>query len=147
MDANAERDITNLVYGLAEAIDDGDGDRIEQTFGDATFQLGDHEPLVGGSAFRRIVERSMLRYDGRPRTLHVVTNLRMDVDEHHGVATSTAYVVVFQGLPDFPLQPILTGRYDDEFARDGGGTWRWVVRRMRTDHVGDTSRHTVTDLT
>ena len=38
------RQVANLVYGLAEAIDDGDHERIESIFGDATFQLGDLDP-------------------------------------------------------------------------------------------------------
>ena len=148
MGLTAEQQIANLVYGLAEAIDDGDHDRIEQLFGEATFRLGDHEPRVGGAAFRRTVARSMLLYQGRPRTLHVVTNLHVELDDvDGGSARSRASVVVFQGLPDFALQAVLTGRYDDEFARDEHGTWRWTARRMRMDHVGDTSRHTRTDLT
>ncbi len=143
----ADRQIANLVYGMAEAIDDGDHDRIEALFGDATFQLADREPRVGGAAFRRTIERSVVHYDdGRPRTLHVVTNLQIDVDDEMGVARSKAYVTVFQARPDFPLQPVLTGRYHDEFALADGGYWRWVARRMQMDHVGDTSRHTPTAL-
>lgn len=143
----AEREIANLVHGLAEAIDDGDHDRIERLFGDATFQLGEHEPRVGGAAFRRVIERSAIHYeDGTPRTQHVVSNLQIDVDEDAGTARSRAYVTVLQALPDFPLQVVLAGRYADQFARDGAGRWRWVARRMRITHVGDTSRHTNTAL-
>lgn len=145
--APAERQIANLVYGLAEALDDGDHDRIERLFGEATFRLGDHEPRVGGAAFRRTVERSMIHYDdGRPHTLHVVTNLVIDVDDRAGTASSKAYVTVFQARPDFPLQAVLTGRYHDEFRCDDDGVWHWRSRRMHMDHVGDTSRHTSTNL-
>jgi 3-phenylpropionate/cinnamic acid dioxygenase small subunit len=146
MAESADRQVANFVYGLAEAIDDGDHDRIEQLFGDATFQLGDREPRHGGAAFRRTIERSAIHYDGRPRTLHVVTNLQVDVDEDGRTAQSRAYVTVFQAVADFPLQAVLTGRYHDEFASDESGEWRWVLRRMTMDHVGDTSRHTRTDL-
>jgi hypothetical protein len=144
--APPERQIANLVYGLAEAIDDGDHARIERLFGDATFQLGDREPRVGGAAFRRTIERSAIHYDGRPRTLHVVTNLQIELDERDGSARSKAYITVFQCLPDFPLQAVLTGRYHDTFRVDEAGTWRWVKRRMTIDHIGDTSRHTNTRL-
>jgi 3-phenylpropionate/cinnamic acid dioxygenase small subunit len=143
----AERQIANLVYGLAEALDDGDHDRIEALLGEATFQLGERETRVGGAAFRRTVERSMILYeDGTPRTLHVVSNLTIEVDDDTGTATSKSYVTVFQGLPDFPLQAVLTGRYLDSFACDSTGTWRWRSRRMRIDQLGDTSRHTNTNL-
>jgi hypothetical protein len=144
----AERQIANLVFGLAEALDDGDHDRIERLFGQATFQLGDREPRQGGAAFRRTVERSMIHYDdGRPHTLHVVSNLQIETDDVDArSARSKAYVTVFQAVPDFPLQPVLTGRYLDEFEADDAGTWHWRSRRMRLDHVGDTSRHTNTTL-
>jgi hypothetical protein len=141
-----DRQIGNLVYGLAEAIDDGDHERIEVLFGDAIFQLGDHPPRVGGAAFRSTIERSAIHYDGKPRTLHVVTNLQIDVDDDGAIARSRSYVTVFQALPDFPLQPVLTGRYHDEFSIDSEGSCRWAARRMRIDHLGDTSRHTKTEL-
>lgn len=144
---DAVRRISNLVYGLAEAIDDGDHDRIEALMGDATFCLDDNEPRVGGAAFRRTVERSVIHYDGRPRTLHVVSNLQVDVDLVAGVASSQSYVTVLQARPDFPLQAVLTGRYRDRFRCDDTGVWTWVERRMTIDHLGDTSRHTRTDLT
>jgi 3-phenylpropionate/cinnamic acid dioxygenase small subunit len=141
-----DRQIANLVYGLAEAIDDGDHDRIEQLFGAATFRLADREPRVGGAAFRRTIERSAIHYDGRPRTLHLVTNLQIEVDEAGTRARSRSYVTVFQCLADFPLQPVLAGRYYDEFTKDEAGTWSWLSRDMRMDHLGDTSRHTRTTL-
>jgi hypothetical protein len=145
--APVDRQIANLVYGLAEAIDDGNHERIEQLFGEATFQLGDHPPRVGGAAFRRTIERSAIHYDdGTPRTLHVVSNLRVDVDDDGRRARSKAYVTVFQALPDFPLQAVLTGRYFDEFEVDDDGRWHWRSRRMQMDHLGDTSRHTNTTL-
>jgi 3-phenylpropionate/cinnamic acid dioxygenase small subunit len=144
--ASAERQVANFVFGLAEAIDDGDHDRIEALFGGATFQLEEREPRVGGAAFRRTVERSVIHYDGRPRTLHVVTNLQIAVDDDRGMARSNAYVTVLQAVDDFPLQPVLTGRYDDEFASDDSVIWHWVSRRMQMVHLGDTSHHTKTNL-
>jgi 3-phenylpropionate/cinnamic acid dioxygenase small subunit len=143
---SAERQVANLVFGMAEAIDDGDHERIEALFGDATFQLEDREPRVGGAAFRRTVERSVIHYDGRPRTLHVITNLQIEVDDERGVARSKAYVTVFQAAADLPLQPVLTGRYHDEFASDVSGIWHWVARHMQIEHLGNTSRHTKTNL-
>ena len=142
---SAERQIANFVFGLAEAIDDGDHDRIEALFGDATFQLADREPRVGGAAFRRTVERSVIHYDGRPRTLHVVTNLQIDVDDERGRGALEGVRDRPPSRPDFPLQPVLTGRYHDEFASDDSGIWHWVARHMQMDHVGDTSHHTKTE--
>jgi 3-phenylpropionate/cinnamic acid dioxygenase small subunit len=141
-----DRQIANFVYGMAEAIDDGDHDRIEALFGDATFQLAGREPRIGGAAFRRTIERSVIHYEGRPCTLHVVTNLQIDVEDDMGIARSKAYVTVFQARPDFPLQPVLTGRYHDEFASTEDGLWHWVARHMQMDHIGDTTHHTNTNF-
>ena len=41
---------------------------------------------------------------------------------------------------DLAPQPIVSGRYQDRFERRGG-QWRFVERRVRTDLVGDVSRH------
>ena len=82
-----------------------------------------------------------LRYDdGTPRTKHVTTNLAINVDEEAGTATARSYFTALQALPDLPLQTIVAGRYHDRFERRDG-EWRFVDRRVRTDLVGDVSRH------
>jgi hypothetical protein len=144
--AAATQAIANLIFGLAEAIDDADHDRIERLFGDATFRLGDRPPRQGGAAFRQVIERSMLLHDGRPKTHHVVTNLQVELAEDGRSATTRSYVTVLQAVSGFPLQPVLAGRYHDRFELDDAGTWRWVERRMTIELVGDTSRHTPTQL-
>ena len=62
-------------------------------------------------------------------TKHVTTNVVVDVDEDAGTATASAYVTIFQALPDFPLQPIFSGRYQDRLTRTDGG-WHWTERRV-----------------
>jgi 3-phenylpropionate/cinnamic acid dioxygenase small subunit len=78
--------------------------------------------------------------DGTPRTKHVTTNLAIEVDEEGGTARSRSYFTALQALPDLALQPIVSGRYHDCFERHNG-QWRFVERRVRTDLVGDVSRH------
>lgn len=142
-----ERAITNQVYALAEAIDDGDLDRVATVFGDATFRLAGAEPRLGGGALARTIERSMLRYEGgRPSTLHQITNLLVQIDEPAGRATADSAVTVYQARPDLPLQAILGGRYHDEFHRRDDGSWAWASRSMTIDLVGDTSKHTANRL-
>jgi hypothetical protein len=51
-----------------------------------------------------------------------------------------SYFTVFQALPDFPLQPIIAGRYHDAFERVDG-TWRFADRLILSDLIGDLSRH------
>ena len=87
-----------------------------------------------------LVDNIIVYDDGTPRTKHVTTNLGIEVDEAGGTAVARSYFTALKALPDLPLQPIVSGRYDDRFERRGG-QWRFVERRVRTDLVGDLSRH------
>jgi hypothetical protein len=84
---------------------------------------------------------STRRYeDGTPHTKHVTSNVLIDVDEAAGTASARSYFTVFQALPDFPLQPIIAGRYHDRFERVAG-RWRFSERKMIPELFGDLSRH------
>jgi hypothetical protein len=48
---------------------------------------------------------------------------------------------VFQATDALPLQPIITGRYRDKFARSVEGVWRFTERCFFVDQVGDLSNH------
>src|SRR5436305_10103970 len=78
--------------------------------------------------------------DGTPRTKHVTTNIAIEIDEAAGTAVSRSYFTALQALPDLTLQPIVSGRYHDRFERRDG-QWRFVQRHVRTDLLGDMSRH------
>jgi hypothetical protein len=51
-----------------------------------------------------------------------------------------SYFTALQAPPDMALQPIVSGRYHDRFARRDGNC-RFVERRVQTDLVGEVSRH------
>lgn len=145
--ASDRRAIANLVYGLAAAIDDGDLDRVETIFGDAVFVLSGREPRAGGAALRRVIERGMRFYDGSPRTLHVVTNLAIEVDEARTSAFARSTISVLQAVPPaFPLQVVMAGRYHDRFHRRASGEWQFTERVMHVGLVGDTSFHSSTSF-
>ena len=57
--------------------------------------------MRGREAVEKIF-RAMVRVyeDGTPRTKHVTTNIRIDVDDDAGTAEAHSYVTVFQALPD-----------------------------------------------
>jgi 3-phenylpropionate/cinnamic acid dioxygenase small subunit len=78
-------------------------------------------------------------HDGSPGTRHVTANPVIEVDGD--IARCRSSYVVFQGVDDFGLQPIASGRYADTFTRDDEGSWRWSERRYALDHVGDLSHH------
>ena len=134
------RAIERLIATYAELVDDGDFAAVGRLLADATF-TGGAGAVSGGDAIEKMLRDIVIVYDdGTPRTKHVTTNLAIEVDEEAGTAVSRAYFTVLQALPDLALQPIVSGRYLDHFERRDG-EWRFVERRVRTDLLGDVSRH------
>jgi 3-phenylpropionate/cinnamic acid dioxygenase small subunit len=134
------RAIERLIATYAELVDDGDFASVGLLLADATF-TGGAGSVNGGAAIERMLRDNVIVYDdGTPRTKHVTTNLAIEVDEDAGTAISRSYFTALQALPDLALQPIASGRYYDRFERRNG-QWRFVERRVRTDLVGDVSRH------
>ena len=138
--ASSHRAIESLIARYAELVDDGDFAGVGALLAEATF-TGGAGSVSGGNAIEQMLRDNLILYeDGTPRTKHVTTNLAIEVDEDAGTAAARSYFTVLQALPDLPLQPIAGGRYHDRFERRDG-QWRFVERRVRTDLVGDVSRH------
>ena len=134
------RVIERLIATYAELVDGGDFAAVGRLLADATF-TGGAGVVRGGDAIEKMLSDIVIVYDdGTPRTKHVTTNLAIEVDEEAGTAVSRAYFTALQALPDLALQPIVSGRYHDRFERRDG-RWRFVERCVRTDLVGDVSRH------
>lgn len=134
------RAIESLITTYAELVDGGDFAGVGALLADATF-TGGAGSVAGREAIATMLHNSVIVYDdGTPRTKHITTNLAIEVDEEAGTAVSRSYFTALQALPDLALQPIVSGRYHDRFARRDG-QWRFVERRVRTDLVGNVSRH------
>jgi 3-phenylpropionate/cinnamic acid dioxygenase small subunit len=137
---SSHRAIENLIATYAELVDDGDFAGVGILLADATF-TGGAGSVSGADAIEKMLSDSLIVYDdGTPRTKHVTTNVAIEVDEEAGTAVSRSYFTALQALPDLALQPIVSGRYHDCFERRDG-QWRFTERRVRTDLVGDVSRH------
>lgn len=131
--------IRTLIHRYAELLDDGDLDGVAALFARATFRsTRTGEVRRGVDQVRRVYDDVIL-YDGRPCTQHMVANVTI-VSDGPPVATARSSFTVFQALPDFPLQPILAGRYEDEFQYVDGAWW-FTDRLVCADLVGDLSRH------
>jgi ketosteroid isomerase-like protein len=134
------RAIENLIASYAELVDHGDFAGVGLLLADATF-TGAAGSVTGAGAIEKMLRDNVIVYDdGTPRTKHVTTNIAIEVDEEAGTAVSRSYFTALQALPDLALQPIVSGSYQDRFERRDG-QWRFVERRVRTDLVGDVSRH------
>jgi 3-phenylpropionate/cinnamic acid dioxygenase small subunit len=142
------REIENLLYLYAERMDAGDFEAVAELFAHAEILAPSQETTVSGyeevlSMYRhsaRIYEQT-----GTPCTKHVTTNAIIEVDEKNDIATAKSYFTVFQALEDFPLQPIMAGRYHDRFERIAG-KWRFSERKMLPELYGDLSRHLLFDV-
>ena len=137
-------EIRNLLFRYAEALDTTtDFSGLEELFAHARIRvLGEGDATIDGPGLVRIMTEQVVRHpDGLLHTKHVTTNAIVEVDEEAGTATARSYYTVFQQLDDFQLQPIVTGRYHDEFER-ADGRWRFSFRDYTlVDQVGDLGRH------
>lgn len=137
---SSSRAIENLIATYAELVDDGDFAGVGNLLAHATF-TGSTGSVSGRDAIENMLRDNVIIYDdGTPRTKHVTTNVAIELDEAAGTAVSRSYFTVLQALPELVLQPIVSGRYQDRFERRDG-QWRFVERRVRTDLLGDVSRH------
>ena len=139
--------IEALLYTYAERIDAGDFEGVGALFAHAEIKAPAQEHGVRGqAAVQALYERTTRRYedDGTPHTKHVTSNVQVDF-EAPDAASGRSYFTVFQGLPDFPLQAIIAGRYHDRFERVDGA-WRFSERVMLPELYGDLSRHLLIEL-
>jgi hypothetical protein len=139
-------DIQALIYRYAQHIDNGDLEGAAALFANGKLVATDAEgravDIVGAAAVRALYQSYTRLYedDGTPHTLHMTTNVLVDVAQDGGSASASSYAMVFQALPDFPLQPIIGVRYHDRFVK-AGLAWQFAERRIETYLHGDLSRH------
>ena len=142
---DSARQIENLLYTYAERIDAGDLDGVAELFAHGRIcgmEDGPSETVfTGTTGVRKMYEMATRLYDdGTPKTKHLTSNVRIDVDDDAGTARSTANYLVTQATPEFQLQVIVTGHYRDTFHRIDDAWW-FDTRIMFVDQIGDTSHH------
>ena len=145
--------VRGLLAAYGELLDAADFAGLGQLLADAVLADESGTPFATGAAevagFYGATVR--LHADGTPRTHHLVLGTRFlpeDAPDRAGCRSS--YLVLHQ--PDGgALAPMVTGTYDDTFARSGppgeSGGWRFVERRMGLRLVGDLSTHLAFDPT
>jgi ketosteroid isomerase-like protein len=146
---NSYQAIKNLIYTYADRIDAGDYAGLAQLFEHAviTAEAMD-DPIQGSDNVEAMYAASTRLYPdtGTPKTKHVTTNVIIEVDEASDTATARAYYTVMQAIAgSLALQPVIAGRYRDEFERVDG-VWRFSRRHMYIDLVGDLSQHLLFEL-
>jgi hypothetical protein len=133
--------IRNLLGRYCELIDAGDLDGVAGLFDGAVLRDdAGHEVGRGREGAARLYAGTRLHADGTPRTRHLTANSIIEVDEDAGTATARSAYVVFQATDALALQPIVTGRYRDRFARRDG-EWSFTERTFTVDLVGNVAEH------
>lgn len=143
MIADARAAIETLIYTYAERLDLGDLVGVGQLFADSTYGPVGAEPLRGAQSVTDIMVASVQLHGGIPRTKHVTTNVIIEVAAD--TATARSYFTVFQACGGIDLQPIVQGRYHDEF-RCCDRAWSFAARVVFMDAIGDVSRHLKFDV-
>lgn len=144
--AAAATAVANLVGRYAECIDAGDYAGAGRLLAHAGVGGEEGALLRGEDAVAGLFTATARRYgDGTPRTKHVTTNLIVEVEDGAREAAARSYFTVFQATAEFPLQPILCGRYRDRFEYVDGA-WRFAERRFAIDLVGDVSHHMLANV-
>jgi hypothetical protein len=133
--------ITALLHEYAFRLDAGDLEGVGELFAHAELGSSVRPERRRGAEEARGNYRGVIIYDdGTPRTMHCITNVTVHVDDGAGSAWARSYFTVLQAVDDFPLQPIIAGKYHDRFER-ADGQWRFTERIIHPDLIGDLSRH------
>ncbi|MFM7063649.1 MAG: nuclear transport factor 2 family protein [Actinomycetes bacterium] len=143
----SDRDaVVALLAAYADAIDAGDFSLVADLLAAAEVQTADGLVVATGrdEVLAMYQGTTRLHHDGTPRTAHLVANVVVEPGDGPDHLRSRSRFVVLQSTDRVPLQPVVAGRYEEEFVRQGGG-WRFSVRRMVPQLWGDVTDHLTFD--
>jgi hypothetical protein len=139
--------IRGLLATYCRLIDAGDFAGVGALMADAVLKTEDGNTIATGAAEveRLYTGLVKLHEDGTPGTQHVVANTAFEEPAADGTVTATSTYLVFQAIPEVPLQPIVTGTYVDTFiAGDPAGSWggwKFTERRFGIGRSGNLEHH------
>jgi len=154
--AKATEEIRHILFSYPEYIDRGtidgvvgllSGVKMANANGVRAERIPESDlPTLSAEQVREMYTSSVIFYeDGLPHTKHLITNFDIKFSDDGQHAETRSYYVVLQALEDFPLQIVITGRYEDEY-RVEDGEWRLKIRREFADLVGDLSHHVTPEV-
>jgi 3-phenylpropionate/cinnamic acid dioxygenase small subunit len=149
--ALAVEEIRRIILSYPERVDRGDFAGVGRLLDGVRIggAVGRNAPIVSeedlesrsASEIEEMYRSTVLTYeDGLPNTKHLITNIDVAFSDDMRSAQTRSYYTVLQAMASFPLQIVISGRYEDDFnlTKDG---WRLEVRREYADLVGDLSHH------
>jgi len=139
---NSETKIMNLLYRYGLCIDQGRFDEAAALFKHGQIAMGEGHVISDAKQIAAMWHGMVRIYEcGSSRTRHIITNPIIEIDEDFGVAQVLSCWTVIQQTPDFPLQVVASGRYEDDFHKIEG---EWCFKQKRylgIDLMGDMSAH------
>lgn len=143
--------VRNLLGRYCERIDAGDLAGVGALFARGALAGGEGPPFAAGAeAVAAFYAAGTQLHHGSPRTKHIVSGTVFGATAADGTLVARSSYLVLQAVAGLPLQPIITGRYVDTFARSGeetdegrDGGWYFQLRRFHVDLVGDLGHHLV----
>lgn len=133
--------IEHILVRYAELFDEGRWKECAALFRHGRMSSSFDGQWRGEAEFLQQHERYSIRYDdGTPKTIHLITNIRIEIADDARTAESMCYVTVFQRTEQLPFQPIYTGQYFDMFHKVDG-EWFIKERVSKARLRGDQSRH------
>lgn len=139
--------IMHLLHVYAEYIDNGNFADLGELFVYGQVVSNNGENIVAGKNAVINMYKSATRIypdNGTPHTQHIVSNININIDGDSSHATAKSRFTVYQQLPDFPLQTIIAGRYEDSFQLIDAQWW-FKERHIQPELYGDLSRHLLFD--
>ncbi|MFO7962326.1 MAG: nuclear transport factor 2 family protein [Desulfobacterales bacterium] len=135
-------EILHLMNQYCFAVDTGDMEKFAGLFEYGQWAIEGSQPYFGKKGMLHLIKGIKIYRDGTPRTKHITTNVDIQIDNEKGVSTGQCYVTVLQETDNFPLQPIFSGHYFDEF-KQVDGSWCFASRTVRFALVGNMSAHVI----
>jgi hypothetical protein len=130
-----------LLHRYCELQDAADFVGVAELFRHATYAVSGGPTRHGYDEVLALkAHHDQVHDDGSLRTKHVTTNTIVEIASDGLTATTRSYFTVYQATRDLPLQPVIGGRYHDEFERYAAG-WRFRSRTIHGDLVGDLTQH------
>ena len=128
-------EITNLVYRVAEHLDQREPEAAAELFRQAQVRLNkDAEPLNHQQLLDLWQQEFGPRAADRPITHHRISNPIVEIDRAGGTARCRSSYLLLQHCPNQPLKTIASGRYLDEFVREAVQDTPSTTQGMKLEH-------------